>query len=139
MQAFDVDPNLYAPVFNELRLWPWPRPAAAQAAASRPVLREWRGRVPADRTDAYLAYLEKTGLAGYAATPGHRGSWVLLDRGAEETEFVLLTLWDSAEAIRAFAGEDIGAARYYPEDGEYLRELPPRLRHYEVVHQPRAA
>lgn len=139
MQAFDLDPNLYAPVFSEFRLWPWPRQPRRPAPdpAGRPVVREWRGRVPAHKTEAYFEYLQRTGLPGYAATPGHRGTWVLAERGAEETEFVLLTLWDSPEAIRAFAGEDIGAARYYPDDGDYLREMPPRLRHYEVLAAPR--
>ena len=49
------------------------------------------------------------------------------------THFLLVTLWESWEAIRAFAGDDPERARYYPEDAEYLLELEPRVTHYEVV------
>lgn len=116
MQAFDIDPNAGLP--------------------SRAVVREWRGRVPATRAGDYLAYMGRTGLKGYAATAGHRGTWVLAENGADATEFVLLTVWESREAIRAFAGEDIGRARYYEADRCYLLAMPPRLRHYELLLGP---
>lgn len=103
------------------------------------ILREWRGRVPHEKVDAYVEILNHTGLKDYAATPGHLGTWLLLDRGGDATEFTILTVWTSREAIRAFAGEDIGKARYYPEDENFLLEKPERLRHYEVLVHPQTA
>jgi heme-degrading monooxygenase HmoA len=50
--------------------------------------------------------------------------------------FVFVSLWDSLDAIRAFAGDDVEKARYYPEDADYLLELEPRVTHYEVVAAP---
>lgn len=100
------------------------------------ILREWRGRVPRVKTAAYLEFLRAQAMPDYAATPGHRGTWILVDEGPEVSEFLLLTLWDSREAIRGFAGEDISRARYYPQDPEFLLEMPERLRHYEVRDQP---
>ena len=97
------------------------------------IAREWRGRVPRERADAYLAVLEATGLKNYARTPGHRGTLVLRDDRESETEYALITFWESADAIRAFAGDDIGRAVYYPEDDGYLIEKPERLRHYSVA------
>ena len=41
------------------------------------------------------------------------------DEGGE-TEFITLSMWDSREAIKAFAGEDIEAAVLYPEDEKFL-------------------
>lgn len=100
-------------------------------------MREWRGRLPRDRVDDYLAYLRVTGLPEYAATPGHRGTWVLVDRGVDGNgdlaEYTLLTLWESRDAIRAFAGDDIEKAKYYPEDERYFVEMPVKVRHYEVI------
>lgn len=52
------------------------------------------------------------------------------ERGAE---FLLISLWDSMEAIKLFAGPDADKAVYYPEDKEYLLELEPRVAHYDVV------
>jgi len=36
------------------------------------------------------------------------------------------------EAIRAFAGDTLEKARYYPEDAAFLLELEPTVTHYEV-------
>ncbi len=46
--------------------------------------------------------------------------------------------WESWDAIRRFAGDDIDAAVYYPEDKEYLLTLEPKVIHYEVLKQPPA-
>ncbi|MEX2123764.1 MAG: hypothetical protein WD795_07700 [Woeseia sp.] len=100
------------------------------------IMRDWRARLPHDKVDDYFDYLEITGIREYAATPGHRGTWVLLDREGETAEYTLLTLWESRDAIRAFAGDDIGRARYYPDDAKYFVEMPERVRHYEVLAKP---
>lgn len=99
------------------------------------IARLWRGVVPADKADAYLAYLERTGLADYRATPGNRGVQVLRRIEGDAAEFLLVTWWDSWEAIRRFAGAEPEKARYYPEDAAFLRELEPTVRHFEVVRE----
>ncbi len=97
------------------------------------IARRWTGRVSADRADAYLAYLEDTGLKDYASTPGHLGTTVLRRTTDGVTEFELTTFWESTDAIRAFAGDDISIARYYPEDEQFLLELNEHVEHWEVV------
>jgi heme-degrading monooxygenase HmoA len=52
---------------------------------------------------------------------------------ADVTHFITLTFWESLEAIRAFAGEDLEKAKYYSEDADFLLEYEPRVVHYEVV------
>lgn len=99
-------------------------------------MREWRGRVPREKTDAYLRFLREKGTLDYARTPGHRGTWILVDQGTHTSEFVLLTLWTSRDAIRAFADDDISIARYYPEDPDFLLEMPKNVRHYDVEDMP---
>lgn len=103
------------------------------------IARVWHGVVPAERADAYRSYLERTGLADYRATPGNRGVQVLRREADGHTHFLLITYWDSYAAIRAFAGEDLDRARYYPEDAEFLVELEERVLHYEVVGSPASA
>ena len=97
------------------------------------IARTWHGRVPAGRADEYFTYLQRTGLADYAATPGNRA--VLVQRWIEGdvAHFTLTTLWDSFDAIVRFAGDDPERARYYPEDDEYLLEREPRVIHAEVL------
>ena len=97
------------------------------------ISRKWHGRVPAAKGDAYHAYLLRTGLADYRATPGNVG--VLVERwlDGDEAHFLLTTMWDSIDAIKRFAGDDYEVARYYPEDDEYLLEREPTVRHAEVL------
>ena len=97
------------------------------------IARRWTGRVPAQRADDYLAYLERTGLRDYAATPGHVATTVLRRTSDGITELELTTVWESTAAIRAFAGDDIERARYYAEDEDFLLDFPERVEHWEVV------
>ena len=97
------------------------------------IARVWRGRVPTSKAAAYHQYLLETGLRDYAETPGNRGVQLLRRETEGVTEFLLISLWDSLEAIRQFAGDDYERARYYPKDTEYLLELEPKVAHYEVL------
>ena len=97
------------------------------------IARTWHGRVPATKADQYHSYLRRTGLPDYAATPGNRGVLVFRRTEGDVTHFVLTTLWDSVDAIRDFAGEDVEQARYYPDDDDYLLEREPFVTHYEVL------
>ena len=96
------------------------------------IARTWRGTVRTTDADAYAAYMQDTGVAGYRATPGNRGVWMLRRELGETTEFVMFTLWDSLDAVKAFAGEDYERAVFYPEDDRYLVERDLTCAHYDV-------
>jgi heme-degrading monooxygenase HmoA len=100
------------------------------------IARIWRGAVRREDRDAYADYIRDTGIAGYRATPGNRGAWLLRRDLAERTEFLTFTLWDSLDAVRAFAGDDVEAAVFYPEDDRYLVERDNIVAHYEVAEGP---
>jgi heme-degrading monooxygenase HmoA len=97
------------------------------------IARLWHGRVPTMKADAYLDYLNRSGIPDYRATPGNRGVTVLRRAHGEVTHFLLITQWDSWEAIAAFAGEEVDRARYYPEDDEFLLEREPHVVHYDIA------
>ncbi len=100
------------------------------------IVRIWHGRTPADEGDAYLDYLKRTGVTNYRATEGNRGVYVLRSSEHGVADFLLLSLWDSMDSVRAFAGDDPGKAVYYPEDDAYLLEREPGVRHYEALIAP---
>jgi heme-degrading monooxygenase HmoA len=100
------------------------------------IARTWHGAVPAEKADAYLRYLEKTGIPDSKATPGNRGVYVLTRKEGRVAHFLFVSLWENTDAIRAFAGDDLEKARYYPEDSDYLLELEPNVTHYEVAASP---
>ena len=95
------------------------------------IARVWRGVTPAEKAKQYLDYLLQTGLKDYRATPGNQGVQVLHRTYDNKTEFVLISFWESFDAIRAFAGDDIEKAVYYPEDRAFLLTLEPTVTHYE--------
>ncbi len=100
------------------------------------IARTWHGIVPREKADAYHQFVLRTGVPDYKGTPGNRGVYVLRRVDGAVAHFLLLSLWDSLEAIRAFAGDDVERARYYPEDADYLLEMEPTVTHYEVLDAP---
>lgn len=96
------------------------------------IARIWHGRTRAADLAAYRGYVERTGIPDYRETPGNRGAWLLTRIEGDVAHFVTLSFWDSLEAVRAFAGEDVEKARYYEEDKKYLLEFEPDVMHYEV-------
>ena len=102
------------------------------------IARTWRGRTKAGDRDRYVEYLERTGCPDLRGTPGNLGVFVLRRTEGDVAEFLLVSLWESFEAIERFAGPDPEVARYYPDDARYLLELEPRVTHFEVVVAPAA-
>ena len=97
------------------------------------IARIWRGETRDSHADAYLAYLEQTGISDARTTPGNRGVWVLRRIVDGRAEFLFISLWESLEAIRAFAGAEIETAVYYPEDARFLLAMAPTVAHYDVL------
>lgn len=95
----------------------------------------------ADDAERYAAYLQETGVASYRATSGNRGVTVLRrivdrdDAAGGRAEFLVLSLWDSMDAVREFAGEEPDRAVFYPDDDDFLVEKDLHVDHYEVVLQ----
>jgi len=97
------------------------------------ILRRWRGAVATDKVDRYLEHQADTGVRDYRDTEGNLGVVVLRrDQGAL-TEVVTLSLWTSMDAVRRFAGDYPGTARFYPGDDDYLIEKDLHADHHEVV------
>jgi len=96
------------------------------------IARIWRGITRTEDAPAYLDYLELSGVRECRATPGNRGVYILHQPAAKGERFVFISLWEDEAAVRAFAGEDISRAVYYPEDRRFLLELEPTVEHYEA-------
>jgi heme-degrading monooxygenase HmoA len=92
----------------------------------------WRGTVRTEDSGRYCAYIQETGISHYKSTSGNLGAWLLTNPIGELTEVVTLSFWESEAAIRAFAGDDISVARFYPEDEQYLVDWGNEVHHYQV-------
>jgi heme-degrading monooxygenase HmoA len=87
------------------------------------VVRIWRGVIRTENRDEYVDYVERTGIKDYRSVPGNRDAWTLTrELPGGLTEVLTVSRWDNLESIRAFAGDDIEKAVYYPEDDRFLVE-----------------
>ncbi len=100
------------------------------------IARIWHGITPAAKANTYLDYLNKTGVPDLRETEGNQGVYVLRRLEGDQAHFLLISLWESIDAIKKFAGADVEKARYYPKDQEFLLELEPTVTHYEVMVSP---
>lgn len=97
------------------------------------IVRLWHGRVAASKAEAYRAFLNDRAIADYRAVRGNISVHVLERREGNVAHFITMTFWADMDAVRAFAGEDVEAAKYYAEDADFLLEFEPRVVHYEVA------
>jgi heme-degrading monooxygenase HmoA len=99
------------------------------------IARTWRGATKAEDAEAYLHYLHETGFRGYRETPGNLGALGLRRIADGRTAFLVVSFWESEDAIRAFAGDDIERAVFYPEDDRFLVERDEHVTHFQVVYR----
>jgi heme-degrading monooxygenase HmoA len=96
------------------------------------VARTWRGWTRAADIDSYVEYVKSTGVEDLAGTEGNLGVYIYTRADGDRAEMVVTSLWDSRASIRAFAGDDIERAVFYPEDDEFLVEREWTCTHYDV-------
>lgn len=96
------------------------------------IARLWHGRTAAADLAPFCRYVEGTGVRDYLGIPGNSGVLLLRRVDGDVGHVVMLSLWESLQAIVAFNGSDAARARYYPEDARYLLELEPTVTHFDV-------
>ncbi len=111
--------------------------ARSETPKGRTIARIWRGRTLASKADEYQKYLESTGITRVRATPGNLGVTVLRRADGDKMEFLVLSLWESLDAVKKFAGDDYQKAVLLPRDREYLLDVDPNVLHYETLRDER--
>ena len=97
------------------------------------IARMWHGRTPRNKADEYAAFLNHRAIPDYHCIPGNRAVYILRRDEIQITHFYTITLWDSLEGIRSFAGSPVEKAKYYPEDRHFLLEFEPEVTHWNVA------
>ena len=96
------------------------------------IARIWHGATPLSKSDEYLSLMRAVAIPDYSKTPGNKGAYALRRIEGDTAHFLMVTFWESEEAIRAFAGNDISVAKYYDFDKNFLLEMEPCSTHYEM-------
>ena len=100
------------------------------------IARLWKGWTAPEHADAYEQLLREKVLPNLKQIAGYRGGYILRQDGDEEVEFAVLNLFDSLDAVRAFAGPDYTVPVFEPEARQLLSKVEPIARHYEVKTTP---
>ena len=95
--------------------------------------RLWHGRTPAAKAAAYLAFLQERAVPDYAGVDGCLGVYLLHRIEGDVAHFQTLTFWSDEEKVRAFAGDDVLRAKYYPEDDAFLLDQETHVRHFDAL------
>ena len=98
------------------------------------VVRTWRGYAVAAESQAYPKHLLQSVRPKLERLAGFRGLYLLRRRGLEEIE-----LWDSMDAVHAFAGDQPERAVVEPEARAALVRFDDTVSHYEVLAAPEVA
>jgi hypothetical protein len=108
--------------------------------ASELTVRTWSATASRTGAGDYSRYFADTLLPQLRELPGFAGAYLLRrDLGQDGTaELTAHTFWESREAIRAFAGEDITVAIVEPEARAMLLDFDRTATHRGVVIDARA-
>jgi heme-degrading monooxygenase HmoA len=99
------------------------------------IIREWRGYAAWARADAYPVHFRSAVLPELRRTAGFLGACLGQYRQADRVEFLVLTRWQSLDAIRAFAGDDLDTAVVEPAAAAALLAYDRTVRHYEIIEE----
>jgi len=98
------------------------------------IVRTWYGRAAnAANADAYTRHLEQSVFPKLGQIAGHRGAYLLRRDLDGHVEFLVLTMWESMDAVRAFAGDNPRIAVVEPAARAVLAEYDTTVNHYEVA------
>jgi heme-degrading monooxygenase HmoA len=98
------------------------------------VLRTWTAvaRSQSEAAD-YADYLRTTVFPHLHTIDGHLGAYLLQRHSGNAVGVMVITVWESVEAIEAFAGKDTGIAVVEPEARRLLVNFDERVTLYGVV------
>jgi heme-degrading monooxygenase HmoA len=97
------------------------------------VSRHWRGLAKAERADDYVAHLRADTLPQLSKIPGFIDAQILKRAADEGVEFLIVTLWDSLQAIQRFAGAHAERAVVPEVVQDMMIDYDHVVRHYEVL------
>lgn len=115
------------------------RPSTSTAAsfsgsdAAAMIIREWCGRTNPDKADEYPQHFRRSVIPGLRGIAGFIGATLSRRERDGRIEYLVLTRWQSMDAIRAFAGSQPEKAVVEPGAVAALIDFDQTARHYELI------
>ena len=97
------------------------------------IARHWKGVTTAANAEAYTAHLRRETFPALSRIAGFEHASIQWRGVSDGIEFLIVTVWRSLDAIKAFAGDDVEAAVVPPAAQALLSRYDDRVTHYEIV------
>ncbi len=99
------------------------------------ILRLWHGEVSLEKADEYQQFMIDKAVPDYSSVAGLLNLSFTRKDEKTKSHFLLVTLWDTIESVKKFAGEQPEIAKYYEEDDNFLLEKEKYVSNYNVFYQ----
>jgi heme-degrading monooxygenase HmoA len=100
------------------------------------ILRMWRAQSTPEKADDYIQHAARKVFPSLRAIAGYRGAYLLRRSQSDTVELIVLTLWESIEAVRNFAGSQPNRAVVEPAARVALTSFDDFVTHFDVVCAP---
>ena len=99
------------------------------------IMRLWHGEVAIEKADEYEQFMIEKAAPDYGSVAGLINLFFQRKNEEDRAHFLLITIWDSLESIKKFAGDKPELAKYYPEDDNFLLEKEKYSSMYDIFYQ----
>jgi len=99
------------------------------------IMRLWHGEVSIEKADEYEKFMIEKAAPDYGSVDGLLKLYFQRRNEDKSAHFLLVTIWDSLESIKKFAGAEPELAKYYPEDDKFLLKKEKNTSMYEVFYE----
>lgn len=94
--------------------------------------RHWKGIARKERANEYIAHLRDDTFEEIEKIKGFISASILRRDLSEGVEFLVITKWETLEAIKQFAGDEVEAAVVPKLVQDIMLKFDKNVRHYEV-------
>ena len=99
------------------------------------VMRLWHGKVAIDKADEYEKFMITKAAPDYSSVDGLLKLYFQRKNENTIAHFLLVTIWDSLDSVKKFAGDNPEIAKYYPEDDAFLLEKEKHVSLYQIFYE----
>jgi heme-degrading monooxygenase HmoA len=96
------------------------------------ISRHWIGTVKRDKENEYITHLDSTVMPNLSKVDGMKNAYYLKRHVREGVEFLIVTEWDSIDAIKRFAGPQYDKAVIDPYARSLMVTYEKKVRHYAI-------
>lgn len=96
------------------------------------ISRQWKGIARINEADRYIKHLKTDTFPTLKKIKGFQSVSILTVKRLNGVEFLIVTEWESIEAIKHFAGDDIEVAVVPEIVQSMMIEYDKTCRHYEI-------